>query len=106
MSKWSKDSWKNFKIKHIPQYNDPDQLEKALKKLEGFPPLVFAGECRNLKQDLAKASKGDAFLVQGGDCAESFKDFNANNISESAEERKDKCQNGKTKFQHSYSVQT
>ena len=42
MSKWSKDSWKNFKIKHIPQYNDPDQLEKALKKLEGFPPLVFA----------------------------------------------------------------
>ena len=52
MSKWSKDSWKNFKIKHIPQYNDPDQLEKALKKLEGFPPLVFAGECRNLKQDL------------------------------------------------------
>ena len=80
MSKWSKDSWKNFKIKHIPQYNDPDQLEKALKKLEGFPPLVFAGECRNLKQDLAKASKGDAFLVQGGDCAESFKEFNANNI--------------------------
>ena len=56
MSKWSKDSWKNFKVKHIPQYNDPDQLEKALKKLEGFPPLVFAGECRNLKQDLAKAS--------------------------------------------------
>ena len=80
MSKWSKDSWKNFKIKHIPQYNDPEQLEKALKKLEGFPPLVFAGECRNLKQDLAKASKGDAFLVQGGDCAESFKEFNANNI--------------------------
>ena len=80
MSKRSKDSWKNFKIKQIPQYNDPDQLEKALKKLEGFPPLVFAGECRNLKQDLAKASKGDAFLVQGGDCAESFKDFNANNI--------------------------
>ena len=80
MTKWSKDSWKNFKIKHIPQYNDPDQLEKALKKLEGFPPLVFAGECRNLKQDLAKASKGDAFLVQGGDCAESFKEFNANSI--------------------------
>ena len=80
MAKWSKDSWKNFKIKHIPQYNDPDQLEKALKKLEGFPPLVFAGECRNLKEDLAKASKGDAFLVQGGDCAESFKEFNANNI--------------------------
>ena len=80
MSKWTKDSWKNFTIKHIPQYNDVKQLEKALKKLEGFPPLVFAGECRNLKQELAKASNGDAFLVQGGDCAESFKEFNANNI--------------------------
>ena len=80
MSKWTKDSWKNFTIKHIPEYNDVKQLEKALKKLEGFPPLVFAGECRNLKQELAKASNGDAFLVQGGDCAESFKEFNANNI--------------------------
>ena len=80
MSKWTKDSWKNFTIKHIPEYNDKKQLEKALKKLEGFPPLVFAGECRNLKQELAKASNGDAFLVQGGDCAESFKEFNANNI--------------------------
>ena len=50
MSKWTKDSWKNFTIKHIPEYNDVKQLEKALKKLEGFPPLVFAGECRNIKQ--------------------------------------------------------
>ena len=80
MSKWTKDSWKNYTVKHIPKYNDVKQLEKALKKLEGFPPLVFAGECRNLKQELAKASNGDAFLVQGGDCAESFKEFNANNI--------------------------
>ena len=74
MTKWSKDSWKEFKIKHIPEYKDPRQLEKALKKLEGFPPLVFAGECRNLKEDLAKATNGEAFLVQGGDCAESFEE--------------------------------
>ena len=83
MAKWSKDSWKNFKIKHIPQYNDPDQLEKALKKLEGFPPLVFAGEVRQLKQRLSNASDGNAFLLQGGDCAESFAEFGADNIRDS-----------------------
>lgn len=80
MSKWSKNSWESFTVKHIPTYRDNDALEKALKKIEKFPPLVFAGECNNLKEKLAMAVDGKAFLIQGGDCAESFKEFNANNI--------------------------
>jgi len=80
MSNWEKDSWKSFEIKHIPEYKDQDELDETLGQLETFPPLVFAGECKNLKEELAKAVEGKAFLVQGGDCAESFKEFNANNI--------------------------
>jgi 3-deoxy-7-phosphoheptulonate synthase len=80
MSNWTKDSWKKFDIKHIPEYKDQDELDQALERLNTFPPLVFAGECKNLKSELAKAVEGKAFLVQGGDCAESFKEFNANNI--------------------------
>ena len=80
MSKWTKNSWENFTVKHIPEYKDKDALKKALKKIEKFPPLVFAGECNSLKQKLASAVEGRAFLIQGGDCAESFKEFNANNI--------------------------
>ena len=80
MSKWTKNSWENFTVKHIPKYKDKDALKKALKKIEKFPPLVFAGECNSLKQKLASAVEGKAFLIQGGDCAESFKEFNANNI--------------------------
>lgn len=51
-----------------------------MKTLESFPPVVFAGEARNLEEKLAQAAMGNAFLLQGGDCAESFKEFNANNI--------------------------
>ena len=80
MSNWTKDSWKSFEIKHIPEYKDQNELDETLGRLETFPPLVFAGECKNLKEELAKAVEGKAFLVQGGDCAESFKEFNANNI--------------------------
>ena len=80
MSNWTKDSWKSFEIKHIPEYKDQNKLDETLGRLETFPPLVFAGECKNLKEELAKAVEGKAFLVQGGDCAESFKEFNANNI--------------------------
>ena len=47
MSKWTKNSWENFTVKHIPEYKDNDALKKALKKIEKFPPLVFAGECNS-----------------------------------------------------------
>ena len=56
------------------------ELESVLKTIESFPPIVFAGEARSLEEKLAEAAMGNAFLLQGGDCAESFKEFNANNI--------------------------
>jgi 3-deoxy-7-phosphoheptulonate synthase len=80
MKNWKKDSWKNCTIKHVPLYKDQEKLDKILARLNTFPPLVFAGECNNLKAQLAKATERKAFLVQGGDCAESFKEFSANNI--------------------------
>jgi len=80
MKNWKKDSWKNCTIKHVPLYKDQEKLDKILARLNTFPPLVFAGECNNLKVQLAKATERKAFLVQGGDCAESFKEFSANNI--------------------------
>ena len=80
MKNWKKDSWKDCTIKHVPLYKDQEKLDKILARLNTFPPLVFAGECNNLKVQLAKATERKAFLVQGGDCAESFKEFSANNI--------------------------
>ena len=80
MKNWKKDSWKDCTIKHVPPYKDQEKLDKILARLNTFPPLVFAGECNNLKAQLAKATERKAFLVQGGDCAESFKEFSANNI--------------------------
>jgi len=80
MKDWKRDSWRNCEIKHIPHYNDQDKLDEVITRLNAFPPLVFAGECNNLKAELAKATERKAFLVQGGDCAESFKEFSANNI--------------------------
>ena len=80
MKNWKKDSWKDCTIKHVPSYKDQEKLDKIIARLNTFPPLVFAGECNNLKIQLAKATERKAFLVQGGDCAESFKEFSANNI--------------------------
>jgi len=80
MAKWSVNSWKNFKAKHLPEYPDAEKLEQTQEQLKTFPPLVFAGEARELKRNLAKVSEGNAFLLQGGDCAESFNDFNADYI--------------------------
>jgi len=77
---WSRDSWRKFNILQQPSYPDEVLLKKAEDKLKTMPPLVFAGEARNLKQDLAKVCNGEAFLLQGGDCAESFSNFNAVNI--------------------------
>ncbi|MCH5336022.1 MAG: 3-deoxy-7-phosphoheptulonate synthase class II [Campylobacter sp.] len=77
---WTKKSWKNHPIKQQPVYPDEQELNQVLNRLEKLPPLVFAGEVRNLKKSLTKVSKGEAFLLQGGDCAESFENFGANNI--------------------------
>ena len=77
---WTPSSWRNFPIKQQPTYNDQKKLEETEKKLSSYPPLIFAGEARKLKEKLAAAGRGEAFLLQGGDCAESFSDFNAKNI--------------------------
>ncbi|XP_027160620.1 phospho-2-dehydro-3-deoxyheptonate aldolase 2, chloroplastic-like [Coffea eugenioides] len=77
---WRPDSWKSKTAFQLPEYPDKSDLESVLKILESFPPIVFAGEARNLEEKLGQAALGNAFLLQGGDCAESFKEFNANNI--------------------------
>ncbi|ALF45126.1 class II 3-deoxy-7-phosphoheptulonate synthase [Campylobacter curvus] len=77
---WSRESWREYKILQQPTYPDATELKSVETKLKGLPPLVFAGEARNLKAELAKVCEGKAFLLQGGDCAESFANFNANNI--------------------------
>jgi 3-deoxy-7-phosphoheptulonate synthase len=77
---WSPQSWRSKPIVQVPNYRDPAALEAVEAKLKTHPPLVFAGESRNLKAALAQVSQGKAFLLQGGDCAESFGEFHANNI--------------------------
>ena len=77
---WQTNSWRNFTAKHIPNYPDQDHLREVEKTLKDFPPLVFAGEVRSLKRSLADVAQGNGFLLQGGDCAESFTEFHADNI--------------------------
>ena len=76
---WQTDSWRNFTAKHIPEYPDQEHLSEVEKTLGNFPPLVFAGEVRSLKKSLANVAEGNGFLLQGGDCAESFSEFHADN---------------------------
>lgn len=78
--KWTVGSWKLKKALQLPEYPNKEDLESVLRTIESFPPIVFAGEARNLEERLGEAALGRAFLLQGGDCAESFKEFNANNI--------------------------
>ena len=80
MKKWTLNSWRNYPVKHIPKYEDEKKLNMVLKKLNSFPPLVFAGETRSLKKSLSQVAEGKAFLLQGGDCAESFAEFHPDNI--------------------------
>ena len=80
MTNWKPNSWRSKPAKHIPDYPNQDKLNSVLKELSNFPPLVFAGESRSLKEHLAQVSQGKAFLLQGGDCAESFAEFHPNNI--------------------------
>ncbi len=78
--RWSPESWRNRPIAQVPDYPDAVALAEVERQLAGFPPLVFAGEARKLKRALAKVSAGEAFLLQGGDCAESFGEHSADNI--------------------------
>ncbi|MDH3537202.1 MAG: 3-deoxy-7-phosphoheptulonate synthase, partial [Gammaproteobacteria bacterium] len=73
-------SWRDFPIKQQPEYPDADHLRRVEKQLRALPPLVFAQEIRDLKQNLAQVVQGKGFLLQGGDCAESFAEFSANKI--------------------------
>ncbi|TPW34470.1 class II 3-deoxy-7-phosphoheptulonate synthase [Oecophyllibacter saccharovorans] len=75
---WSPASWRNFPIRQAPSYGDQAALEAVEKRLSTYPPLVFAGEARRLKRRLAAAGRGEAFVLQGGPCAESFADFSGN----------------------------
>ena len=77
---WSPASWRGLPIEQVPAYPNAEALAAVEQQLAGFPPLVFAGEARKLKAALAKVASGDAFLLQGGDCAESFAEHSADNI--------------------------
>ena len=77
---WSLTGWRSRPALQMPVYPDAAALAGAEARLRRYPPLVFAGEARKLKAALAKVANGEAFLLQGGDCAESFADFTANNI--------------------------
>ena len=80
MTSWTPDSWRSKTLRQMPAYPNADALAAVETELQRQPPLVFAGEARELKQQLAKVAAGDAFLLQGGDCAESFKEFDTNHI--------------------------
>lgn len=77
---WSPESWRKKPVEQMPHYKDQLALQRVEKELAGLPPLVFAGEARNLQKSLEKVCHGEAFLLQGGDCAESFAEFSANKI--------------------------
>ena len=79
-AKWTPDSWRARPARQMPTYPDPSVLAAVEKKLASYPPLVFAGEARVLKKQLAAVSEGKSVLLKGGDCAESFAEFSANNI--------------------------
>src|SRR5499426_742302 len=78
--RWTPESWRQKPALQMPDYPDKQALAEVEKQLATFPPLVFAGEARNLMRALGRVAKGEAFLLQGGDCAESFAEHGANNI--------------------------
>ena len=80
MSEWQKSGWRSKPRVQMPDYTDEGRLNAVETQLAKYPPLVFAGEARTLKKQLGAASRGEAFLLQGGDCAESFAEFSADNI--------------------------
>ncbi len=78
--RWNPSSWRSKPVQQVPAFPDAAALNAVEAQLAGFPPLVFAGEARKLKRALGKVANGDAFLLQGGDCAESFAEHSADNI--------------------------
>ena len=80
LSDWTPNSWRNYTALQQPNYPDAEALKAAVAEIERMPPLVFAGETRTLQDRLAAAARGEAFLVQGGDCAESFEQFSTNKV--------------------------
>src|SRR5579871_5059911 len=78
--KWTPDSWRGMPIRQVPVYPDDGAVREVETRLKSYPPLVFAGEARKLKAKLAQVVEGKAFLLQGGDCAESFAEFHPDNI--------------------------
>lgn len=81
-SNWSPSSWRSRPAAQQPDWPDTAALDETLKQLAGYPPLVFAGEARDLTAALGRVAAGEAFLLQAGDCAESFEAFSANSIRE------------------------
>ncbi|NBU38399.1 MAG: 3-deoxy-7-phosphoheptulonate synthase class II, partial [Actinobacteria bacterium] len=79
---WTPTSWQQFDAAQQPTWPDAAAVDAALKQISTYPPLVFAGEARSLQASLAQVAAGNAFLLQAGDCAESFEEFSANNIRE------------------------
>src|SRR3954452_13435192 len=79
---WTPSSWQTYPVSQQPDWPDPGHLERALKQISSFPPLVFAGEARSLEASLGQVAAGNAFMLQAGDCAESFEAFSAVNIRE------------------------
>ena len=79
---WSPSSWQAFPAEQQPEWPEQDDLDRALKQIASYPPLVFAGEARSLQTTLGHVAAGNAFLLQAGDCAESFEEFSAVNIRE------------------------
>ncbi len=77
---WLPESWRTKPIKQVPEYDDQAKLDAVERRIATFPPLVFAGEARKLRSQLAKVAAGRSFLLQGGDCAESFAEHSADNI--------------------------
>src|ERR671910_3646447 len=82
MQAWTPSSWQHHAAEQQPDWPDADGLHAALKTLSSYPPLVFAGEARSPQSSLAHVAAGNAFLLQAGDCAESFEEFSADNIRE------------------------
>ena len=80
MTAWSPNTWRAKEAKQLPTYPDADALAAVERELSGRPPLVFAGEARRLRRQLSAVASGQAFLLQGGDCAESFREFSAENV--------------------------
>lgn len=80
VSTWTPDSWTRFRAEQQPEWPDAGQVQRVFKKIEGMPPLVFAGEARTLQDQLALVCEGKALLLQAGDCAESFDELSADDI--------------------------